>query len=146
MRGALLLEQDAYTFIFMNPPMIRKYAFHLVMAGHLYHKSNQVRYAVILSCVCWMHKYTDGCGVTMSSFPSWVGSDTTVRVGVCGVCMCVCVYVCVCVRVRLMSCTALHFCSESTPFDAMPAQAVSTTIEVGFTWRTTSTTTWAGNE
>jgi hypothetical protein len=50
-RGALLLEQAAYIFLLPTPhhkqlttssfaayfPLVRKYAFHLVMAGHLFH-------------------------------------------------------------------------------------------------------------
>lgn len=56
LRGALLLEQAAYTFLKMAPvPQVRKYAFHLVMAGHLYHKCNHN----ILGVRC----YTSGSSV-----------------------------------------------------------------------------------
>lgn len=46
-RGALLLEQAAYAFLQHRPqPLVRKYAFHLVMAGHLFHKVNQKLHGV----------------------------------------------------------------------------------------------------
>ena len=38
-RAALAMEQAAYLFLYHLPtPLIRKYSFHLVMSGHLYHK------------------------------------------------------------------------------------------------------------
>ncbi|XP_015778661.1 PREDICTED: trafficking protein particle complex subunit 8-like [Acropora digitifera] len=40
---ALLLEQAAHCFLHSNPPMIRKYAFNMILAGHRYSKSAQVR-------------------------------------------------------------------------------------------------------
>ena len=39
---ALLLEQAAHCFLHTNPPMIRKYAFNMILAGHRYSKSAQV--------------------------------------------------------------------------------------------------------
>ena len=42
LRSALLLEQAAHCFIKMRTPMIRKYAFHMILAGHRYNKAWQV--------------------------------------------------------------------------------------------------------
>lgn len=39
--AAMLMEQAAYSFARDRNVQIRKYAFHLVMAGHLYHKAQQ---------------------------------------------------------------------------------------------------------
>ena len=41
--SALLLEQSAHCFLHCKPPMIRKYAFHMILAGHRFSKSAQVR-------------------------------------------------------------------------------------------------------
>ena len=41
---ALFLEQAAHCFLHSNPPMIRKYAFNMILAGHRYSKSAQVRF------------------------------------------------------------------------------------------------------
>lgn len=47
--SALLLEQAAYAFLKSQKPlMLRKYAFHLVLAGHRYSKANQRKQS--LSC------------------------------------------------------------------------------------------------
>lgn len=46
LRSALLLEQAAYCFLQSQPkPLYRKYAFHIVLAGHRYSKSGQRRHA-----------------------------------------------------------------------------------------------------
>jgi hypothetical protein len=46
-RAALLYEQAAYVHLSMKPEArIRKYAFHLIMAGHLFHKANLLRYRI----------------------------------------------------------------------------------------------------
>lgn len=46
LRSALLLEQAAYCFLQSQPkPLYRKYAFHIVLAGHRYTKSGQRRHA-----------------------------------------------------------------------------------------------------
>jgi len=43
LRSALLLEQAAHCFINMRAqPMVRKYAFHMILAGHRFTKSGQV--------------------------------------------------------------------------------------------------------
>ena len=45
--AALLLEHAARMFMEAGPtPLYRKHAFHLVMAGHLYHKCGQRHHAV----------------------------------------------------------------------------------------------------
>ncbi|CAG8459139.1 6976_t:CDS:10 [Ambispora leptoticha] len=45
LRSALFLEQAAHAFLRYPRPMVRKYAFHLVMAGHRYGKCNQREHA-----------------------------------------------------------------------------------------------------
>ncbi|KNC98240.1 uncharacterized protein SPPG_06640 [Spizellomyces punctatus DAOM BR117] len=40
-RSALFLEQAAISFLRVNPPMIRKYAFHMILAGHRFAKCGQ---------------------------------------------------------------------------------------------------------
>lgn len=46
LRSALLLEQAAYCFLQSQPlPLHRKYAFHIVLAGHRYSKSGQRKHA-----------------------------------------------------------------------------------------------------
>lgn len=42
LRSALLLEQAAHCFIHMRNPMVRKFAFHMILAGHRYSKAGQV--------------------------------------------------------------------------------------------------------
>lgn len=47
LRSALLLEQAAYCFLASSrPPMPRKYAFHLVLAGHRFSKAGQKRHSL----------------------------------------------------------------------------------------------------
>ncbi|KAI9253330.1 ER-golgi trafficking TRAPP I complex 85 kDa subunit-domain-containing protein [Helicostylum pulchrum] len=41
LRSGLFLEQAAHCFLRANKPMVRKYGFHLVMAGHRYGKASQ---------------------------------------------------------------------------------------------------------
>lgn len=41
LRSGLLLEQAAYCFLNSKPSMIRKYAFHMVLAGHRFSKAAQ---------------------------------------------------------------------------------------------------------
>lgn len=43
LRSGLFLEQAAHCFLRASKPMVRKYGFHLVMAGHRYGKASQVR-------------------------------------------------------------------------------------------------------
>lgn len=64
-RAALLLEQSAYCLLRMAPPSVRKFAFHLVLAGLRYHGSKQKRLAVHcyrqVGCVApmgCMHRYS----------------------------------------------------------------------------------------
>lgn len=42
LRSALLLEQAAHCFINMRIPMVRKFAFHMILAGHRFSKAGQV--------------------------------------------------------------------------------------------------------
>lgn len=43
--SALLLEQAAYAFLKSTPPHYRKYAFHIVLAGHRFSKCGQRKHA-----------------------------------------------------------------------------------------------------
>ncbi|KAI9015852.1 ER-golgi trafficking TRAPP I complex 85 kDa subunit-domain-containing protein [Phycomyces nitens] len=45
LRSALFLEQAAHCFLRAPSPMVRKYGFHLVMAGHRYGKASQRQHA-----------------------------------------------------------------------------------------------------
>ncbi|KAL7734413.1 hypothetical protein ACLKA6_010743 [Drosophila palustris] len=45
LRSALLLEQAAYCFLVTNPPMHRKYAFHIVLAGNRFSRAGQRKHA-----------------------------------------------------------------------------------------------------
>ncbi|XP_047140393.1 trafficking protein particle complex subunit 8 isoform X2 [Hydra vulgaris] len=46
LRSGLLLEQAAHCFLHNNPPLVRKYAFHMILAGHRFSKSVQRRHAL----------------------------------------------------------------------------------------------------
>uniref|UniRef100_A0A3B3WCQ8 Trafficking protein particle complex 8 n=1 Tax=Poecilia mexicana TaxID=48701 RepID=A0A3B3WCQ8_9TELE len=46
LRSALLLEQAAHCFINMRNPMVRKFAFHMILAGHRFSKAGQRRHAL----------------------------------------------------------------------------------------------------
>ncbi|CAI9716399.1 particle complex subunit 8-like isoform X1 [Octopus vulgaris] len=46
LRSALLLEQAAHCYIKKRPPMARKYAFHMILAGHRFSKSGQKKHAL----------------------------------------------------------------------------------------------------
>jgi tetratricopeptide (TPR) repeat protein len=46
LKSALMLEQAAHCFLRMSPQSIRKFAFHLILAGHRYSKSFQRRHAL----------------------------------------------------------------------------------------------------
>ena len=42
LNAAVMLEQAAYCYLLSDPPFLRKYAFHLVLAGNRYYISEQV--------------------------------------------------------------------------------------------------------
>ncbi|XP_070190978.1 trafficking protein particle complex subunit 8-like isoform X2 [Littorina saxatilis] len=44
--SALFLEQAAHCFICMAPPMVRKYSFHMILAGHRFNKAGQRKHAL----------------------------------------------------------------------------------------------------
>lgn len=47
LRSALLLEQASYCFLYSTKPkMYRKYAFHMVLAGHRFSKGGQKKHAL----------------------------------------------------------------------------------------------------
>ncbi|KAJ6641577.1 Trafficking protein particle complex subunit 8 [Pseudolycoriella hygida] len=45
LRSALLLEEASYAYLMSQPPLYRKYAFHIVLAGHRYTKCGQRKHA-----------------------------------------------------------------------------------------------------
>ncbi|XP_061593405.1 trafficking protein particle complex subunit 8 isoform X2 [Cololabis saira] len=46
LRSALLLEQAGHCFINMRSPMVRKFAFHMILAGHRFSKAGQRKHAL----------------------------------------------------------------------------------------------------
>nr|XP_054772074.1 trafficking protein particle complex subunit 8-like [Lytechinus pictus] len=50
LRSALFLEQAAHCFINSSRPMVRKYAFHMILAGHRYSKAGQRKHALRSYC------------------------------------------------------------------------------------------------
>ncbi|KAL3536023.1 hypothetical protein ACH5RR_004484 [Cinchona calisaya] len=46
LHSAVMLEQASYCYLFSTPPLLRKYGFHLVLAGDLYKKCDQVKHAI----------------------------------------------------------------------------------------------------
>ncbi|XP_010247554.1 PREDICTED: trafficking protein particle complex subunit 8 isoform X2 [Nelumbo nucifera] len=46
LHAAVMLEQASYCYLFSNPPMLRKYGFHLVLAGNRYYLSDQRKHAI----------------------------------------------------------------------------------------------------
>jgi trafficking protein particle complex subunit 8 len=46
LRSALLLEQAALCFLSSKPQLPRKYAFHMVLAGHRYSKAQQRKHSL----------------------------------------------------------------------------------------------------
>ncbi|KAM0943615.1 putative tetratricopeptide-like helical domain superfamily, TRAPP III complex, Trs85 [Dioscorea sansibarensis] len=46
LHAAVMLEQASYCYLFSNPPMLRKYGFHLVLAGNRYYISDQRQHAI----------------------------------------------------------------------------------------------------
>ncbi|XP_029943533.1 trafficking protein particle complex subunit 8 isoform X2 [Salarias fasciatus] len=46
LRSALLLEQAAHCFVNMRTPMVRKFSFHMILAGHRFSKAGQRRHAL----------------------------------------------------------------------------------------------------
>eukprot|EP00057_Strongylocentrotus_purpuratus_P020583 XP_011675057.1 PREDICTED: trafficking protein particle complex subunit 8 [Strongylocentrotus purpuratus] len=50
LRSALFLEQAAHCFINSPRPMVRKYAFHMILAGHRFSKAGQRKHALRAYC------------------------------------------------------------------------------------------------
>uniref|UniRef100_A0A8C8KAE4 Trafficking protein particle complex 8 n=1 Tax=Oncorhynchus tshawytscha TaxID=74940 RepID=A0A8C8KAE4_ONCTS len=63
LRSALLLEQAAHCFINMRNPMVRKFAFHMILAGHRFSKAGQ-RHA--LRCYCQAMQVYKGKGWSLA--------------------------------------------------------------------------------
>ena len=63
MHSAVLLEQAACCYLLSNPPMLRKYGFHLILAGNSYYMSDQVlnNYftAIVISRGYWCMLFAD---------------------------------------------------------------------------------------
>ncbi|KAM4688318.1 trafficking protein particle complex subunit 8 isoform 2-T3 [Discoglossus pictus] len=64
LRSALLLEQAAHCFINMKSPMVRKFAFHMILAGHRFSKSGQKKHA--LRCYCQAMQVYKGKGWSLA--------------------------------------------------------------------------------
>uniref|UniRef100_A0A672YVX3 Trafficking protein particle complex 8 n=1 Tax=Sphaeramia orbicularis TaxID=375764 RepID=A0A672YVX3_9TELE len=64
LRSALLLEQAAHCFVNMRNPMLRKFAFHMILAGHRFSKAGQRRHA--LRCYCQAMQVYKGRGWTLA--------------------------------------------------------------------------------
>ncbi|MFT7809625.1 trafficking protein particle complex subunit 8 isoform X3 [Arapaima gigas] len=64
LRSALLLEQAAHCFINMRSPMVRKFAFHVILAGHRFSKAGQKRHA--LRCYCQAMQVYRGKGWSLA--------------------------------------------------------------------------------
>ncbi|CAB1332152.1 unnamed protein product [Coregonus sp. 'balchen'] len=64
LRSALLLEQAAHCFINMRNPMVRKFAFHMILAGHRFSKAGQKRHA--LRCYCQAMQVYKGKGWSLA--------------------------------------------------------------------------------
>ena len=45
MRSSLLFEQASYCFLLSSPPSIRKYAFHIILAGYRFSKAGQKKHS-----------------------------------------------------------------------------------------------------
>lgn len=47
LRSALLLEQAAFCYLQASkPPMLRKFSFHMVLAGHRFNKAGQKKHSL----------------------------------------------------------------------------------------------------
>ncbi|XP_027176053.1 trafficking protein particle complex subunit 8 [Coffea eugenioides] len=46
LHSAVMLEQASYCYMFSTPPLLRKYGFHLILAGDLYKKCDQIKHAI----------------------------------------------------------------------------------------------------
>lgn len=64
LRSALLLEQAAHCFINMRNPMVRKFAFHMILAGHRFSKAGQRKHA--LRCYCQAMQVYQGRGWSLA--------------------------------------------------------------------------------
>ena len=45
LRSALLLEQASYCYLLCNPPLVRKYSFHVILSGYRFSKSGQKKHS-----------------------------------------------------------------------------------------------------
>ena len=64
LRTALLLEQTAHSFLRVRPPMIRKFSFHLVLAGYRFSRCGQVWISLHRFFLWFMKNNTHYCACT----------------------------------------------------------------------------------
>lgn len=72
LRSALLLEQAAYCFI--GPKMMRKYAFHAVLAGHRFSKAGQRKH----SLRCYQQAYQVDTQCPLNQTPRFIANRRTI--------------------------------------------------------------------
>eukprot|EP00850_Spirogloea_muscicola_P017760 SM000156S02116 [mRNA] locus=s156:54554:63177:+ [translate_table: standard] len=81
LRAGILLEQAAYCFLRSTPPMIRKYGFHMVLAGNRYNLCGQRKHAAraytyvlgIYKGLGW-HFISDHCNFTLGRLAAHLGN------------------------------------------------------------------------
>lgn len=81
LRAGLLLEQAAYCFLLAEPMMLRKYGFHMVLAGNRYNLSAQRKHAIraytyvsgVYEGKGWNY-ISDHCNFTLGRLSAFLGS------------------------------------------------------------------------
>ncbi|CAI5479563.1 unnamed protein product [Closterium sp. Yama58-4] len=80
-KAAVLLEQAAVCFVRVTPPMLRKYGFHMVLAGNRYNLASQRKHAMrAYKCVEGVYRgkgwnfIFDHCNFTLGRLSAYLGS------------------------------------------------------------------------
>ncbi|XP_078442115.1 tetratricopeptide repeat (TPR)-like superfamily protein [Wolffia australiana] len=73
LNAAVMLEQAAYCYLRSDPPMLRKYAFHLVLAGNRYSFSEQKKHAI--------RAYTSALSVYKEDSWSYINDHVQFNIG-----------------------------------------------------------------
>ncbi|CAI6009295.1 unnamed protein product [Closterium sp. NIES-65] len=80
-KAAVLLEQAAVCFVRVTPPMLRKYGFHMVLAGNRYNLASQRKHAMrAYKCVEGVYRdkgwnfILDHCNFTLGRLSAYLGS------------------------------------------------------------------------
>ncbi|XP_068668294.1 uncharacterized protein [Aristolochia californica] len=73
LHAAVMLEQSSYCYLYANPPMLRKYGFHLVLAGNRYEISEQRMHAI--------RTYRGALSVYRGSFWSYINDHVHFNIG-----------------------------------------------------------------